>query len=67
MINVTINGERRTLPVGTTVKDLSQDMQLPQHGVAIAKGGQIVKRSDWDTTVLFDGDELMIVNAAYGG
>lgn len=67
MINVTINGERKTLPVGTTVKDLSQDMQLPQHGVAIAKGGQIVKRSDWDMTVLFDGDELMIVNAAYGG
>jgi len=67
MITIKINGESREEKDGQTVLDLAQNLSLPQNGVAIAISGKIVKKNEWKTTVLNDGDELTIVNAAYGG
>ena len=67
MITIKINGESREEKDGQTVLDLAQNLSLPKNGVAIAISGKIVKKNEWGTTILNDGDELTIVNAAYGG
>lgn len=67
MITIRINGESRKEKDGQTVLDLAQNLSLPKNGVAIAISGKIVKKNEWGTTILNDGDELTIVNAAYGG
>ena len=36
-------------------------------GVAVAVNGKIVKRPDWETKILHDLDNVLIINAAYGG
>lgn len=67
MITIKINGESQEEKDGQTVLDLAQNLSLPKNGVAIAISGKIVKKNEWGTTILNDGDELTIVNAAYGG
>jgi len=36
-------------------------------GVAVAVNGKIVKKNDWDTTPLKEGDDVVVIRAAYGG
>ncbi|MDO4462585.1 MAG: sulfur carrier protein ThiS [Bacteroidia bacterium] len=65
-MNVIINGEP-TQFTGSTVAELAQELQLPEKGVAIARGTQMIPRSEWNTTVVNDNDSLIIIRAACGG
>jgi sulfur carrier protein len=43
------------------------DLAIEIRGVAVALNGEIVRRGDWATTALHDGDIVEIVSAAAGG
>jgi thiamine biosynthesis protein ThiS len=36
-------------------------------GVAVAVNGRVVRRAQWNTCMLADGADIIIINAAYGG
>lgn len=52
---------------GRTVAELIEQLNLPQTGVAVAVGMDIVPKSDWETTEIKQDEELMIIRAASGG
>ncbi len=66
-MNATINGERRTLPDGTTVQDLLRDLDVPATGIAVAVNEHVVRRATFAVHALADGDAIEIIRAVAGG
>src|SRR5205807_5458646 len=66
---VSVNGEPRELPAGSTVADLPD--LLPGapagRGVAIALDGVVVPRGAWSDTPLAEGARVEILAAVQGG
>ena len=69
MSTVTINGEPRPVPDGLTVEALlrhvGRDPAAP--GVAVALGDRVVRRDDWPTPPVAEGDRVEVITAAQGG
>jgi sulfur carrier protein len=68
-VNVVVNGDPRVVDAGATVADL---VVLLGHrpsgaGVAAAVNGEVVRRAEWPSTPLGEGDRLEILAATQGG
>ena len=68
-MRVTVNGERRELPTGTTVAIMVASLPgAPEgRGVAVALDGEVVPRGVWGETELADGARVEVVVAVQGG
>lgn len=68
-MRVQLNGEPTTLPAGTTVEGLLQQLRidLRQVGVAVAVNRRVIPRSQWRDTALMEGDQIELVYARQGG
>lgn len=68
-MTIHLNGAPREMPEGSTAEDalraLGRDPSVP--GVAIAVGDRVVRRAEWATTALADGDRVEVITAAQGG
>jgi sulfur carrier protein len=67
MVDVTLNGERRTVDDGTTVDVVVAGLQRGRAGVAVAVNGEVVPRSRWAATTLSADDRIEVLAAAQGG
>jgi sulfur carrier protein len=66
-MHIQLNGERYELPVGQSVADLLQRLELTGRRLAVELNRDIVPRSQHATTVLVDGDQVEVVHAIGGG
>jgi sulfur carrier protein len=66
-MNVTVNGEPRTVPDGATVRGLIELLALTDGPVAVERNGDVVPRAEHASTRLADGDVLEIVHFVGGG
>lgn len=68
-MNVIVNGDEKAMPEGTTIEALLVALGAPQsgRGVAVAKDGEVVPRSQWHRTMLAAGDQLEVLSAVQGG
>ena len=68
-MRVELNGEVVELAAGATVGDAlaAAGVGEPARGVAVAVGGEVVRRSEWDTHALAEGESVEIVQAVQGG
>ena len=66
-MTVTVNGEPREVPDGTTVEQLVGQVTDQPTGVAAAVNGEVVPRGSWAATPLRDGDQVEVVTAVQGG
>ncbi len=67
MTQVTVNGDERELPPGTTLADLIGQLTESPRGIAVAVAGEVVPRRAWPGTPLADGSVVEIVTAVQGG
>lgn len=67
VLELSINGQPRQFPGPLTVAQLVDLLALAGKRVAIERNGEIVPRSQFNTTSLADGDKLEIVVAVGGG
>ena len=67
MLTVTVNGEPRALPAGSTVADLVAALGLRPAQVAVERNQQLVRRAEHATTALAEGDRLEVVTFFGGG
>ncbi len=69
MMVVTVNGERRQLPAGSTLQTVVEVLGSAPggRGVAIAVSGEVVPRRAWASTKLAEGAQIEIVAAVQGG
>jgi sulfur carrier protein len=66
-MKVTVNGEPREIPAGTSLAQLTRQVTDQQTGIAVAVNGEVVSRRGWPTTPLADHDAIEIVTAVQGG
>ncbi|HET6422355.1 MAG TPA: sulfur carrier protein ThiS [Planctomycetaceae bacterium] len=66
-MNLTVNGEPRELPDGTTVRDLLQSMRLDPRYLAAEVNREVVSRTRHAEHVLQAGDVVEIVTLVGGG
>ncbi|MFW6079154.1 MAG: sulfur carrier protein ThiS [Gemmatimonadota bacterium] len=66
-IDVTVNGETRTLPAGITVVELLKRLDLHPRLVVVERNREILDRDRYEGTRLDDGDALELVHFVGGG
>ena len=66
-MTVVVNGEPREVRAGTTVADVVRSLTDAERGVAVALDGEVVPRSEWETTLLADGRRIEVLRAVQGG
>jgi sulfur carrier protein len=66
-VKATINGHLRDLPDELTVGALLELLGSPSRGIAVARNDRVVRRTEYDTDRLRDGDRVEIITAVAGG
>jgi len=66
-MRITLNGEGRTFPTGTTLHGLVRALNLEPERVAIELNRAIVRRESWGATEVEGGAEIEIVMFVGGG
>jgi sulfur carrier protein len=68
-MRVLLNGERRELAAGATVREAVSASGAPREGrgVAVALDGEVVPRGLWDEVALHEGQRVEVVQAVQGG
>jgi sulfur carrier protein len=66
-VKATINGHMRDLPDELTVSALLELLGSPRAGIAVARNDRVVRRAEYDTDRLRDGDRVEIITAVAGG
>lgn len=62
-----INGELREFPDALTVAALLELMGSPATGIAVAQNDRVVRRAEYATANVCDGDRIEIIVAVAGG
>jgi len=66
-MKVFVNGEERDFDSATSLAELVTQLDLPVARIAIELNRDVVRRSDWGSTMLNDGDRIEIVHFVGGG
>lgn len=66
-LEIHVNGERRTVTDGTTVLSLLRGFSLPESRVAVERNRSLVRKTDFGSTELIEGDRIEIVTFVGGG
>jgi len=66
-LSITVNGKETELPNGASINDLILALGLTPHRLAVELNGRIVRRANWDSTSISEGDRVEIVHFVGGG
>jgi len=66
-VKATVNGIARELPDGTTVASLLERLGVTRSGIAVAKNERVVRRCEYESSAIADGDTVEIIKAVAGG
>ncbi len=62
-----INGEARDLPDDLTLAALIDLVGIPSSGIAVACNDRVVRRAEFATHLVCEGDRIEIIKAVAGG
>lgn len=66
-IQVTVNGEPRTINPGSSVVDMLQQLGIDGQRVAVELNRLIVRKGEWPATLVEAGSQVEIVEFVGGG
>ncbi|HET9533483.1 MAG TPA: sulfur carrier protein ThiS, partial [Blastocatellia bacterium] len=66
-LTILVNGEERVVADGLTVAGLLQTLRLKPERLAVELNRKIVRRAEWGSTSLSDGDKVEVVHFVGGG
>ena len=66
-MQITVNGETRQAADGTTIRQLLEELQIPQTRVAVEINLEIAPKATYGERTLQDGDKIEIVHFVGGG
>jgi sulfur carrier protein len=66
-VRITVNGESREAPAGTTLAGLLDALKVPRQATAVEVNRELVPRSRHDARALAEGDAVEIVTLVGGG
>ena len=66
-MTITLNGERREILRATNVAELIEELALPVPAILIEHNGFALRRDEWPTRPLTEGDRIELVRIVAGG
>ena len=66
MVQITLNGNKKEIPQGSTIETLLSSMDLPRFFV-VEKNLKIIYKEDYAVNILHDGDVIEIAAFCGGG
>lgn len=66
-LTIVVNGEQAEVAEGVAVDKLIKELGLKPERLAIEVNRRIVRRADWPSTTLSEGDKVEIVHFVGGG
>lgn len=66
-MNILVNNKSMECPEGSTLAQLSAQLQWPEKGIAVAVNNRMVPRADWNEFSVKENDSLVVIKAACGG
>jgi sulfur carrier protein len=66
-VRVSVNGQAREVPAGTTLAQVVAAVTSLEAGIAVAINGEVVPGRSWPATPVSDGDQVEVVTAVQGG
>ena len=66
-MKVFVNSEEKDFSAAISLSELIKELDLPAARIAIELNREVVRRSDWDSTMLTDDDRIEIVHFVGGG
>lgn len=66
-MKVFINGETKEITNQLNLSDLLKLFSLPQERIAIELNKEVVRKKDWETIQVSDGDKLEVIHFVGGG
>jgi thiamine biosynthesis protein ThiS len=67
LMRVFVNGDEKDLRDRISLAELIEQLDLPAARIAIELNREVVRRSDWGSTMLKDEDRIEIVHFVGGG
>lgn len=67
MIEIIVNGERKTIPTGLSVKEAIRVLEYKGEGFALALNGTFVALGAYEATIIQDNDNIEILSPVQGG
>ncbi len=67
MISVYVNNVIKEVAHQTSLELLLQILNQKGDGIAIAINNQIITKLDWGSTLLFENDNVLLIQATQGG
>lgn len=64
---IVVNGNQTDIAEGSGISDLIKSLGLDTARVAVELNKKIVRRADWDSTTISEGDKVEIVQFVGGG
>ena len=65
-MKITVNNKEVETSAGN-LHQFSQELELPETGIAVAVNNRMVPRTDWEHCALNGTDEIIIIKAVCGG
>lgn len=66
-MNITVNDKKMEVPDNTSVSGALDLAGINPEGVATAVNGNVVPLLERDSTILKDGDSVLVIEPFYGG
>ncbi len=66
-LRIELNGEAKELEEGATLQTLVEQLSLAPERLAVEHNRDVVRRADWSTLTLSEGDRVEIVHFVGGG
>ncbi len=66
-MKVIINGQPHEIGNGVSMSELLAHLNTGIKGVAVAVQGRIVPRSEWETYIVSEGEDITLIRATCGG
>lgn len=66
-MKITLNQREVELESGATLTTLLTIHDIKAEGIALAVNNRIIKRDEWQSRILSEGDKVTMIQATYGG
>ena len=66
-MQIRLNGEAKEIEEGTTLPALIERLALAPERIAVELNGEVVRRAEWPSVTLKEGDRIEVVHFVGGG
>lgn len=67
MIKIKVNSKEKELACEMPLSEFLNGENLVPTNIALAINGKLVPRQEWESHIIHDGDNMIIIQASYGG